>query len=67
MAITKGPHISNLTATATDFCGTEILEHFIWGFSIFLTKEDSIRLFSILLHIYQLASVEQQNRNPRII
>ena len=29
--------------------------------------EDAIRLFLTLLHIYYLASVEQQNRNPRLI
>ena len=39
----------------------------LWGFSIVLTKEDTIRLFGTLLHISYLTSVDQNNRKLRLI
>ena len=38
-----------------------------WGFSIVRTEEDSIEIFGTAIHISRLASVEQNNRKPRLI
>ena len=45
----------------------EILERFLRGFSIVLTVEDAIHLFSNLLCILHLDLVELQTRKPWII
>ena len=38
-----------------------------WGFSIFRTEVDAIELFGTAIRISILASVEQNNRKPRLI
>ena len=58
-AIFKGSHTSTLTPTVAAFFRTDILDRYLWGFIIVLTKEDLICLFGTLLCISCLALVDQ--------
>ena len=65
--IAKGPQASTLKPAAISFCRGEILERAERGFSIILPAAVALDIFEDRIRISQLASVDQDNRKPRLI
>ena len=66
-AIATGPHASTLNPAATSFCQGELLERAERGFSIILPAGSALDTFGDRIRISRLASVDQDNRKPRLI
>ena len=66
-AIKKGPNYSTLSPDSTALCQGGIMERTQWWFSIVLKEEYAIKLFGATIRISCLASVDQNNRQPRLI
>ena len=66
-AIATGPQASTLKPTATSFCRGELLEQAERGVSIILPAGAALDIFGDCICISRIASVDQDNRNPRLI
>ena len=65
--IATGPHASTLKPAATSFCRGKILERADQGFIIILPAGSALDTFGDRIRISRLASVDQDNRKPRLI
>ena len=66
-AIEKGPNYSTLSPDSTALFQGGIMEQTQWWFSIVLKEQYAIKLFGDAIRISCLASVDQNNRQPRLI
>ena len=66
-AISTGPHASTLKPEDAAFFQQELLEQAQRGFSVILPVDVALLVFGDRIWISRLASVDQANRNPRLI